>query len=73
LKILKYNQNERNFSITLTNIKQFIRVPKLETQEQKDRKQKIIELAEEKLNCKKEEQVDFAKQDKLKHKLTTLS
>ena len=44
LKILKYNPNERNLSITLTNIKQFIRVPKLDTQEQQDRKQKIIEL-----------------------------
>ena len=57
LKILKYNPNERNFSITLTNIKQFIRVPKLETQEQQSRKQKIIELTEEMLNCEQEEQV----------------
>ena len=69
LKILKYNPHEKNFSITLTNIKQFIRVPKLDTQEQQERKDKVIELTEEMLNCEKQEQVDFIKRDQLKEEI----
>lgn len=63
---------KKNFLITLTNIKQFIRVPKLDTHKQKERKQKIVELTKEMLNCEKEEKVDFAKQDKLKAEINNI-
>jgi hypothetical protein len=72
LQINRGVQNERHLQISITDIKQFIRVPKLDTQEQQDRKQKIIELTEEMLNCEKQEQVDFAKRDKLKVEIESI-